>query len=101
MAPEQEIFQAVIERALMDAFWDGEIKNKGGIRSEAICARDQADTWLRGMSKDFKTICHLAGIDPHFLRDNYVAGKIDRVEFYNAQAAKSKSRKSRWRMEAA
>ena len=72
--PQQVLWLEVIARALTDAHY------KGTNRVDLVESR-RADTWLRTMSDDFQTVCALAGIGPHFLRDAYVSGRINMVGF--------------------
>lgn len=48
----------------------------GPIAENRSVIEQQAKTWLR--SRDFVTVCDLAGFDPDFLRDAYEAGKFTR-----------------------
>jgi len=70
MTPEQRLWQAVVYRAAMDALNPTD-------SDEGLKAQREADVWLRRNSKDFRRVCNLAGIDPDFIRDAYVAGRID------------------------
>lgn len=90
-SPERAIWQAVIFRALLDA--TNSIKktyNGGKQHRYRDLDRLRADTWLRYSGSDFRMVCALAGIDPDFLRDAYVSGRIDpdrlraseKTEFY-------------------
>lgn len=74
MINEQRLWQAVVERAILAAF--GVDNSTEGRREQAV-----ADKWLRRNSKDFRETCTLAGVDPDFLREKYIAGKIDRKLF--------------------
>lgn len=70
MTPENHLWQAVLLQAVTDATYRGE--------TEALCrARHEADVWIRRGSKDFYQVCNLALIDPDFVRDAYVGGRID------------------------
>lgn len=64
----RKMWQAVILLAVEDALLTG---------AENVKERHKADSWLRGMSKNFRLVCSLAGMDPDFIRDAYVAGRID------------------------
>ena len=64
----------VIENALYDAMWRGKEMSECGYINERATYAEQADAWLRRKGRDFRTVCDLAGIDPDFLHDNYVAG---------------------------
>ena len=71
MIPEQKLWQTVVIRALTEAT---AVDPYG---AEARQAKREADAWLRRGGKDFRMVCDLAGFDPHFVRDNYVAGRVN------------------------
>jgi len=71
MIPEQVLWQSVVYKALIDAT----AVNPSG--REDRLAKDAADRWFRSGGRDYHQVCALAGIDPDFMRDNYMAGKID------------------------
>lgn len=73
MSPEQVLRQSVVYKALIDAT----AVNQSG--REDRLAKDAADRWFRLGGRDYREVCALAGIDPDFMRDNYLAGKIDGV----------------------
>lgn len=68
--PEKVLMQSVVYRAFLDTEYTGTSK-------ENILARDVADSWLRRRSADFCAVCHLAGLDPEFIRDAYVSGRVN------------------------
>lgn len=68
--PERRMWQAVVYRAAVDAVCPS--TGDDGERN-----RRDADTWFRRAGKDFRMVCSLAGLDPDFIHDAYVAGKID------------------------
>ena len=74
VTPERRVWLDVIDRALTDAHYTGKRV------PDQVEAR-RTDIWFRTMSDDFQTVCALAGIDPHFLRDAYVSGRINMVDF--------------------
>jgi len=45
---------------------------------EAIRAKRDADAWIKGDSKDYRRVCDWAGMDPDFIRDAYMSGRINR-----------------------
>jgi len=71
MSPEQILWQSVVYKALIDAT----AVNPSG--REDRLAKDTADRWFRRGGADYHEVCALAGIDADFMRDNYMAGKID------------------------
>lgn len=71
MSPEQRMWQTVIIKALTDA-------TAGGMsRRDDRRAEIEAESWLRSGGRDFFIVCTLAGFDPHFIREKYIAGRID------------------------
>lgn len=66
---ERKLWQAVIETAVNDTFYSGEKKDF------LIDAR-RADHWLRSNSTDFQHVCELAGMDPDFIRESYMKGRL-------------------------
>jgi hypothetical protein len=58
---EKALWRAIITQALMDA---GSEPSK----KEMIYERAQAMAWLSGWSKDFLTVCSLAGLEPEYVR---------------------------------
>lgn len=41
-------------------------------------ARDSAISWIKGCGRDFRDVCEMAGLDPHFLSDAFKNGKVSR-----------------------
>tara|TARA_R100001086_G_scaffold244692_1_gene174768 strand:- start:1735 stop:2061 length:327 start_codon:yes stop_codon:yes gene_type:complete len=76
--PEKRLWGAVIARSLMDANApEQDVKcNPKTWRGEREHARHTADSWLRSMSRDFVDVCTRAGIDPNYLREAYMAGRL-------------------------
>ena len=72
MTPERLLWQAVLYRAAMDAV--APETGDDGARN-----RSEADTWFRRGGKDFRQVCALANMDPDFVRDAYLDGRIDPV----------------------
>lgn len=66
------MWQSVVLKAVTDAYGIG----TGDTHAPHI-ARRQADIWLRGNSPDFRMVCALAGMDPDFIREAYVSGRIN------------------------
>lgn len=68
---EQTMWQAVLFQAFIDATRHNPYapENKRSISS--------ADRWIRGKGRDFCEVCALAGMDPDFLHDAYVQGRVD------------------------
>lgn len=82
---EQRLWQSVIEQAINDGLT---LQKRMAYRSPNTdhSIRDakrtdaelrQADAWIRAGGKHFRKCCALAGYDPDFIRECYVAGKIN------------------------
>ena len=67
--PERQLFCEVITQALKDATGVGAGVNT---KSPELC-RDQAANWFKTNSKDFRTVCELAGFDPDAVRQRALA----------------------------
>lgn len=79
MIPEKRLWQTVVFHAVLEALYEGNDR-------EARMFKESADRWIRRAGRDFREACGLAGIDPDFLRDAYVAGKVDRRMLKSAEA---------------
>lgn len=71
MMPEQKLFQSVIIKALDDATLVDPASQEDRAEKRA------ADAWIRRAGKHFRFICSLAGFDPDFISEQYIAGNID------------------------
>lgn len=71
MSPEQRLWQEVVFKTIIDA-----MSNQDSPCDDEWISRKQAREWMKGDTRDFFEVCTLAGIDPHFLRENFAAGKI-------------------------
>jgi len=40
-------------------------------------AKKPSTNWITKAGKDFHTVCNLAGMDPDFVRDSFLAGRVD------------------------
>lgn len=58
---ERAMWVAVITQAMMDAL-------SRSNKIEEKYHQHEAQRWLTGGSKDFRTVCHLAGFDPDYIR---------------------------------
>ena len=63
-SPEQILWQGVVFRAVIDATGD----DKG--------PREEADRWIRRGGPKYKRVVTLSGMDPDYLRDAYIAGRV-------------------------
>ncbi len=99
----RQLWQSVIIRAVLDAARDDmdEIEadmddDKETIRIKNVRRRAynteqrQADAWLRGNSEDFRHVCSLAGFDPGFIRDAYMAGRINVDDLKGGEEARKR-----------
>lgn len=76
MTPEQHLWQSVVLKACSDATHPAPgpyAKNY----SEVMQAKREADKWLRGCGRDMRQVCALAGMDPDFVSEAYIGGRID------------------------
>jgi hypothetical protein len=64
-SPEQILWQSVVLRALMDATGNKETE------------RTEADAWIRFGGKKFQAVVTMAGMCPDFVRDAYIAGRVN------------------------
>jgi len=69
----QELWGAVIERALLDAQWNPDNSEdnsrcSGIPRAQMLNARGDALRWLRGNTEDFHFVCEAAGLNPGYVR---------------------------------
>ena len=71
MTPEQKMWQSVVVKAALDA------TSNPSSSSDDYIAQKNADVWLRTGSRDFKEVCSLAGLDPDFIREAYIGGRIN------------------------
>jgi hypothetical protein len=69
MTPERLLWQSVVMRALRDTTSTGP-----GVD---VVDMQKADKWIRRRGKEYRMVCDLAGMDPDFIADAYVAGRID------------------------
>jgi len=71
MTPEQKLWQSVVVKAALDA------TSNPSSSSDDYIAKKNADAWLRTGGRDFKEVCSLAGLDPDFIREAYIGGRIN------------------------
>lgn len=67
------LWLAVIQQALRDAMHQSpsrSLRDTNGSRS--TLERDSADVWIKRTRADFREVCHLAGVDPDYLRKRYI-----------------------------
>ena len=85
MTPEQTLWQSVVVKAALDAT-SNPLPNTKDYTYQDL-AKKQADAWFRKGGSDFKEVCSLAGLDPDFIQEAYVGGRI------NAELLRSKDAK--------
>lgn len=68
---EQELWQSVVVTAFMDA------TRPNSANRDDMRARSDADRWIRGNGRDFRQVCSMAGMDPDFLHQAYIKGRVD------------------------
>jgi hypothetical protein len=71
MTPEQKMWQSVVVKAALDA------TSNPSPSSDDYMAQKNADAWLRTGGRDFKEVCSLAGLDPDFIQQAYIGGRIN------------------------
>lgn len=81
-SPERELWQAVLFQALLDATNISEFGN-----SADRLARRKAKAWMDRGDKDFRMVCNLAGMDPDFVRDCYITGRISHAALKSREVA--------------
>lgn len=59
---------------------------------EATHDRRQADSWVRNGGKDFRLVCYLAGMDPSFIRSNYLNGKISLARLIEGEGGNARGK---------
>lgn len=75
MTPERHLWQSVVFLAVSDAL----PAPKTRLSAEVIRFRDAAAAWIEAGGKDYRKVCHLAGIDPEMLRRAFIERRIDPV----------------------
>ncbi|KFI34295.1 hypothetical protein CG51_05285 [Haematobacter missouriensis] len=70
LTPEARLWQSVVLVAVRDALAPA---NSFHAKADKI----SADRWIRQAGAQFRAVCIMGGIDPDFLRDRYVANRID------------------------
>lgn len=73
MTPERILWQTVVWQAFIDATW----QPTSWEAPEHRRAKQLADDWIRGCGKTFRRVCAYADLDPHFLSQAYVAGRVN------------------------
>lgn len=71
MAAEQDLWRAVLRRAVEDLFLESDDSDK-------IAARRAAHAWFRAGGPDYEFVCAMNGLDPVAVQDAYFSGMIDK-----------------------
>lgn len=71
MVPEQRLWQAVLYTAIRDA-----TASNPSLDTD-IREKSRADSWIRGGGRDSRMVCEMVGVDPDFIQDSYVSGRIN------------------------
>jgi hypothetical protein len=87
ISPERKLWQEVIYQAFIDATSESDTK-------EWRCARPEADAWIRGCGRNFRQVCAMAGMDPDFLSESYIAGRVNPDLLRNGDTEKARKRKT-------
>jgi len=75
MTPEQTLWQSVVVKTALDATSNPEPSSKDYFAQKLI--KRDADAWMRAGCDDFKEVCNLAGLDPDFIQQAYIGGRIN------------------------
>ena len=85
VTPERMLWQAVVHKAFLDALCPKENQNS----ADQVKATREAIVWIERGGKDFQQVCSMAGMDPDFLREAYLRGRMNWADI----GPKPKSRK--------
>ena len=83
MTPERALWQEVVLRAFLDATND--FNPRGN--SEGARAKRHATFWISHGGTDYYRVCNLAGFDPDFMREAFLAGRVDAAMLRSASKA--------------
>jgi len=72
LEPEQEMWIAVLARAVHDAFGSGD-----------YLEATKAITWFKSNSKDFKDVCEYAGRDPKYVHRKLIKEVTKREKYFH------------------
>jgi len=70
-SPERDLWVAVLARMLLDT------AIPDSAQGPAALDRDAARHWLRAGGPNFRRVCWMAGLDPAFVHQRYLAGLIN------------------------
>jgi hypothetical protein len=74
MNPERLLWQTILERAVVDALWPAPARSHDSSGTSKQAQRE-ARAWFG--TRDFRTVCYLAGMCPEYIGDK-VRPMIDR-----------------------
>tara|TARA_R100000687_G_C6302172_1_gene96452 strand:+ start:91 stop:438 length:348 start_codon:yes stop_codon:yes gene_type:complete len=72
LEPEQEMWIAVLARAVHDAFGSAD-----------YLEANKAIIWLKGYSKDFRDVCEYAGRDPKYVHQKLIKEVTKREKYFH------------------
>ncbi len=98
----RRLFGAVLICGIKDALSDVPRTSEGAGGWQV--QKDASTNWITRNSKDFQEVCELAGLDPEFIRDAFMSGKITKKSFEKrrmhwAERPDLKKRKAQGKME--
>ena len=82
LEPEQEMWIAVLARAVHDAF--------GSID---YFEANKAISWLKSYSKDFRDVCEYAGRNPKYVHDKLIKEVMKREQYFHNLKFESSERR--------
>jgi hypothetical protein len=88
MSPERALWQAVLLRAVTDAT----AVDPAGDDSRR--AKQDAIRWLTLGGRDFREVCSNAGMDPDFIQDAFLGGRIDPALLRASEETKQRNGKA-------
>jgi len=94
MMAEQILWQTVVIRNLTDAL-SPDKKTTRIKHGKPSREKYEADLWFRHGGRDFYLVCHLAGIDPSWLREKYLAKEIDLSALKSEEKVNPESKRRR------
>ena len=78
MTSEHKLWQNVLLQAMIDATFTGDTE-------ENYKAKKAAIKWITKGGRDFCTVCDLAGMDADFVRESFLAGRVNGELLRSAQ----------------
>ena len=69
MTQQQELWRAVLIRAMVDALYVGK-------SPMSLQEKEEAHAWIMAGDGDFEYVCFMAGYDPEYVRSRYTGGRM-------------------------